>query len=106
MEAAKTLEASPSPSGRGGREAAGEGRKSLQILRPSPCPLPEGEVNLPQLSIFSQLPMTAPTEAFSPRLQQTRRRTESFLYSVLDKRGGRGFPSLRLHFRESDRLDG
>src|SRR5262245_52946064 len=33
----------PSPSGRGTREAPGEGRRSSQILRPSPCPLPEGE---------------------------------------------------------------
>src|SRR5437773_9208246 len=32
------------------REAPGEGRKSRQILKPSPCPLPEGEgrVKLPQ----------------------------------------------------------
>jgi DNA replication ATP-dependent helicase Dna2 len=36
-------ERGPSPSGRGRREAPGEGRKSQQILRPSPCPLPEGE---------------------------------------------------------------
>src|SRR5262249_37396101 len=33
----------PSPLRRGRREAPGEGRKSIQILRPSPCPLPEGE---------------------------------------------------------------
>ncbi len=32
-----------SPSGRGHREAVGEGHKSVQILRPSPNPLPEGE---------------------------------------------------------------
>src|SRR5262245_59250841 len=30
-------------SGRGWREAPGEGRKATQILRPSPCPLPVGE---------------------------------------------------------------
>src|SRR5207248_871657 len=35
---------SPSgPSGRGRREAPGEGRRSSQTLRPSPYPLPEGE---------------------------------------------------------------
>src|SRR5579862_4647882 len=38
----------PSPSGRERRDSQradtqGEGRKSMQILRPSPCPLPEGE---------------------------------------------------------------
>jgi error-prone DNA polymerase len=33
----------PSPSGRGRREAPGEGHRSRQILRPSPCPLQEGE---------------------------------------------------------------
>src|SRR5262245_49736205 len=36
----------PSPAGRGWREAPGEGRKSRQILRPSPGPLPEGEGKL------------------------------------------------------------
>ena len=32
----------PLPLGEGPREAPGEGRKSQQILIPSPCPLPEG----------------------------------------------------------------
>ena len=35
-----------SPSGRGWREAPGEGHRSSQILRPSPYPLPEGEGDL------------------------------------------------------------
>src|SRR5439155_8589135 len=44
-----------SPSGRGRRAslaagAPGEGLKSLQILRPSPCPLPAGEGDLAFLS--------------------------------------------------------
>src|SRR5438132_13441806 len=33
----------PAPSGRGRREAPGEGRKSHRILRPSPCPPLEEE---------------------------------------------------------------
>jgi len=37
------LRGGPSPSGRGRREAPGEGRKSIRILGPSPYPLPEGE---------------------------------------------------------------
>ena len=42
-----TVKQGPSPSGRGRREAPGEGRKSNPILRPSPYPLPEGEGNFP-----------------------------------------------------------
>jgi hypothetical protein len=42
-EVANELKAGSSPSGRGWREAPGEGYKFGQILRPSPCPLPEGE---------------------------------------------------------------
>src|SRR5215813_14206256 len=53
----------PSPSGRGRREAPGEGRakrepdrakpqeKSIRVLRPSPCPLPEGEGGSSAISI-------------------------------------------------------
>ena len=41
-----SVEAGPSPSGRGRREAPGEGCRSSQILRPSPYPLPVGEGEL------------------------------------------------------------
>src|SRR5437867_4049662 len=46
------LESGPSPSGRGTREAPREGRKSIQIWRPSPCPLPEGEGESSAIRIF------------------------------------------------------
>ena len=38
----------PLPLGEGGATAPGEGRKSRQILRPSPCPLPEGDLSICQ----------------------------------------------------------
>src|SRR6266571_7350584 len=50
----------PSPSGRGRREAPGEGRKSIQILRPSPCPLPEGEGGSSAIPIGSQFLRATP----------------------------------------------
>jgi hypothetical protein len=41
---ARIMSAKPLPLGEAdARSAAGEGRKSRQILKPSPCPLPEGE---------------------------------------------------------------
>jgi cobyrinic acid a,c-diamide synthase len=43
----------PSPSGRGRREAPGEGLKFAQILRPSPYPLPEGEGKSPKRVAFA-----------------------------------------------------
>ena len=42
-EAVNEFDGLTSPPGRGRRAAAGEGHKSMQILRPSPYPLPEGE---------------------------------------------------------------
>ena len=53
------LQACPSPPGRGWREAPGEGRKSQQILRPSPCPLPVGEGEASATVICSHLTMPA-----------------------------------------------
>src|SRR5881628_3915286 len=44
--------AGPSPSGRGRREAPGEGRKSNQILRPSPYLSQRERVNLPGFEFF------------------------------------------------------
>src|SRR5436190_9405652 len=62
----------PSPSGRGRRDsqragAPGEGRRSIRILRPSPCPLPEGEGGSSAISIYShvrRLPLLGRQEAF------------------------------------------
>src|SRR5919201_4002071 len=53
--AVNKLGGGPSPPGRGRREAPGEGRKSSQILRPSPYPLPEGEGESSGIRIFSEL---------------------------------------------------
>src|SRR5690242_1308129 len=46
------LDGAPSSSGRGQREALGEGLRSLQILRPSPYPLPKGE-GLHRFALFT-----------------------------------------------------
>ena len=54
-EGVNDLQACPSPTGRGWREAPGEGRKSQQILRPSPCPLPVGEGETSATVICSHL---------------------------------------------------
>ena len=68
-EAVNQLGACPSPSGRGRRDshakrepvrakpeaiadAPGEGHKSVQILRPSPYPLPKGEGEFPRFQFI------------------------------------------------------
>src|SRR5262249_24404475 len=55
--------AGPSPSGREGgpsiEVAPGEGRKSNQILRPSPYPLPEGEGKYSVFQFIRSLPACA-----------------------------------------------
>jgi heme a synthase len=46
--------ASPSPVGKGRREASGEGHKIREVLRPSPYPLPVGEgVGLHRFAVFT-----------------------------------------------------
>src|SRR6058998_3518087 len=53
-ERIEIVEDPPSPSGRGRREAPGEGGKSLRILRPSPCPLPRGEGRFLNFNSFTR----------------------------------------------------
>ncbi len=79
--AVKKLGGGPSPSGRGRREAPDEGRKSSQILRPSPYPLPEGEGESSAITIF--------------HIPYDRRRCRKLLWTV----GGHR-PPLQLDQRE------
>src|ERR1051326_6838331 len=71
-EVVNEWEPSPPPSGRG----QGEGLKSMQILRPSPYPLPGGEGRLFRNSIHSHL--HRPRRQFNPR---ERRSMKNYLSS-------------------------